>query len=84
MRRPTPSANALRSAVYRSCARLVNCEPEEIALLENATRAWDAVFYSIPFAAGDRIVTGRAEYCSNYMAHLQVARKTGADCCDRR
>jgi cysteine desulfurase / selenocysteine lyase len=67
------------AAVYRSCARLVNCEPEEIALLENATRAWDAVFYSIPFAAGDRIVTGRAEYCSNYMAHLQVARKTGAE-----
>jgi cysteine desulfurase / selenocysteine lyase len=67
------------AAVYRSCARLVNCDPEEIALLENATRAWDAVFYSIPFAAGDRIVTGRAEYCSNYMAHLQVARKTGAE-----
>jgi cysteine desulfurase / selenocysteine lyase len=67
------------AAVYRSCARLVNCEPEEIALLENATRAWDAVFYSIPFAAGDRIVTGRAEYCSNYMAYLQVARKTGAE-----
>ena len=67
------------AAVYRSCARLVNCEPEEIALLENATRAWDAAFYSIPFVAGDRIVTGRAEYCSNYMAYLQVARRTGAE-----
>ena len=66
-------------AVYRSCARLINCEPQEIALLENATRAWDAAFYSIPFAAGDRIVTGRAEYCSNYMAFLQVARETGAE-----
>jgi cysteine desulfurase/selenocysteine lyase len=67
------------AAVYRSCARLINCEPEEIALLENATRAWDAAFYSIPFAAGDRIITGRAEYCSNYMAYLQVARATGAE-----
>lgn len=66
-------------AVYRSSARLINCEPQEIALLENATRAWDAAFYSIPFAAGDRIVTGRAEYCSNYMAYLQVARVTGAE-----
>jgi cysteine desulfurase/selenocysteine lyase len=67
------------AAVYRSCARLVNCEPEEIALLENATRAWAAAFYSIPFAPGDRIVTGRAEYCSNYMAYLQVGRRTGAE-----
>jgi cysteine desulfurase/selenocysteine lyase len=66
-------------AVYRSCARLVNCRPEEIALLENATRAWDAVFYAIPFEAGDRIVTGRAEYCSNYMAYLHVARACGVE-----
>jgi cysteine desulfurase / selenocysteine lyase len=66
-------------AVYRLCARLINCRPEEVALLENATRAWDAVFYAIPFRAGDRIVTGRAEYCSNYMAYLQVARSTGAE-----
>jgi selenocysteine lyase/cysteine desulfurase len=67
------------AAVYRSCARLVNCGPDEIALLENATRAWDAAFYSIPLVAGDRIVTGRAEYCSNYMALLHVARRTGAE-----
>jgi selenocysteine lyase/cysteine desulfurase len=67
------------TAVYRSSARLVHCEPDEIALLENATRAWAAAFYSIPFAAGDRILTGRAEYCSNYMAFLQVARRTGAE-----
>jgi cysteine desulfurase / selenocysteine lyase len=67
------------AAVYGSCARLVNCQAEEIALLENATRAWDAAFYSIPFAAGDVIVTGRAEYCSNYMAYLQVARAAVAE-----
>jgi selenocysteine lyase/cysteine desulfurase len=66
-------------AVYASAARLVNCEPGEIALFENATRAWDAVFYAIRFAPGDRILTSRAEYCSNYMALLQVARATGAE-----
>lgn len=65
--------------VYASAAKLVNCDPTEIALFENATRAWDAVFYSIPFTPGDRILTGRAEYCSNYMAFLQVARATGAE-----
>jgi selenocysteine lyase/cysteine desulfurase len=67
------------AAVYGSCARLVGSEPGEIALFENATRAWDAAFYSIPITAGDQIVTGRAEYCSNYMAFLQVARGTGAE-----
>lgn len=66
-------------AVYASAARLVNCEPGEIALLENATRAWDAVFYGMRFGAGDRIVTARAEYGSNYLAYLQVAQATGAE-----
>ncbi len=66
-------------AVYASAAQLVNCDPTEIALFENATRAWDAVFYSIPFKPGGRILTGRAEYCSNYMAFLQVARASGAE-----
>jgi cysteine desulfurase / selenocysteine lyase len=66
-------------AVYASAAQLVNCDPTEVALFENATRAWDAVFYSIPFKPGDRILTGRAEYCSNYMAFLQIARATGAE-----
>jgi len=66
-------------AVYAAAAQLVGCQVPEIALFENATRAWDAVFYAMPFASGDRIVTGRAEYCSNYMAYLQVARATGAE-----
>ncbi|MBA2681871.1 MAG: aminotransferase class V-fold PLP-dependent enzyme, partial [Ktedonobacteraceae bacterium] len=35
-------------------------------------------FYSIPFSPGDRILTGMDEYASNYIALLQVARKTGA------
>jgi selenocysteine lyase/cysteine desulfurase len=65
-------------AVYSSLARLVNGRREEIALLENVSRAWQAVFYALPFADGDRIVTGRAEYCSNYMAYLQVAKRYGA------
>ena len=67
--------------LYGSLARLLHCAPEEIALQENATRAWEMAFYSLRFAPGDRIVTFANEYASNYIAFLQVARRTGAEIC---
>jgi cysteine desulfurase / selenocysteine lyase len=65
--------------LYGSVARLLHCDAEEIALQENATRAWEMAFYSLRFAPGDRIVTTANEYASNYIAFLQVARRTGAE-----
>ena len=63
---------------YDAVARMLGGKTEEIALVENATRAWDMAFYAMPFAEGDRILTSRAAYASNHIACLQVTERTGA------
>src|SRR5689334_14728220 len=73
----TQAAAALERT-YDVAAALLHCTRDEIAVVENATRAWDMAFYSVPLEPGDRILTAQAEYASNYIAYLQVARKTGA------
>jgi cysteine desulfurase/selenocysteine lyase len=62
---------------YSSIAKLLQCDPQEVAIVENATRGWDMAFYSINFKAGDKILTGISEYASNYIAFLQIAKRHG-------
>ncbi|MES2221330.1 MAG: aminotransferase class V-fold PLP-dependent enzyme [Acidobacteriota bacterium] len=67
--------------VYISLAKMLGCAASEIALVENATRAWDAAFYALAekFQLGDKLVTASNEYVSNYLALLQVARRRGTE-----
>jgi selenocysteine lyase/cysteine desulfurase len=62
------------SAVYNSVAGLLNAHPDEVALVDNATRAFDLAFHSLPLCDGDVILTTTTEYASNYIAYLRRAR----------
>jgi selenocysteine lyase/cysteine desulfurase len=70
-------SRASLDGVYDSVAGLVGAARDEIALVENATVAWQMAFYALRFQPGDRILTAQAEYAANYVAFLQVAKRTG-------
>lgn len=68
---------AALTGVYESIARLVNASPSEIALTGSNTLAWTQVFHGMRFNEGDRILTSRSEYGANYVAFLQMRKRTG-------
>ncbi len=69
-------AQARLDAVYASAARLVGGQgPDEIALFENATRAFDMALYAVPLEKGDVILTSTAEYHSMFVTYLHRARR---------
>jgi cysteine desulfurase/selenocysteine lyase len=71
------AAEAALEDFYDAFGALLNCSRDEIAFVENATRAWDMVFYGIPFEQGDRIITSAGDYGSNHVALLHMAKTRG-------
>jgi selenocysteine lyase/cysteine desulfurase len=65
--------------VYGSIGRLINARPDEIAVIENATRAWDMAFYSLPLGPGDVVLTSTTEYAGNYIPYLQLKKLRGIE-----
>lgn len=64
--------------VYEEVATFIGANVDEIALVESATRAWTTAFTAMRFEPGDRILTHRVEYASNFIPMLQAARRDDA------
>lgn len=57
---------------YSACAEMLNCQADEVAFVESASRGWALAFYSLKLERGDRIITSAADYGSNFVSYLQV------------
>ena len=66
-------------ASYEAIARLVGASPRNIAIVENATVAFSQALSAFDFRPGDVIVTTRADYPSNQIMFLSLARRLGVE-----
>lgn len=62
---------------YAALAALSGCEPDEVALMESATRAWQTVVAAMRLGPGDRVLVTRSEYVSNALMLLGLEREQG-------
>jgi hypothetical protein len=64
---------------YDAVARLVGCATRNIAVVENATVAFAQALTAFDFRPGDVVVTSRADYVSNQLMYLSLARRLGVE-----
>lgn len=66
-------------ATYDAVARLIGAAARNIAVVENATVAFAQALSAFDFHPGDVIVTTRADYPSNQLMFLSLARRLGVE-----
>jgi selenocysteine lyase/cysteine desulfurase len=64
---------------YELLGRIIGAAAKNIAIVENATVAFNQAVSAFDFRAGDRIVTTRTDYPSNQLVYLSLARRTGVE-----
>jgi selenocysteine lyase/cysteine desulfurase len=64
---------------YELLGRLVGAAAGNLAIVENATVAFSQAVSAFDFRPGDRIVTTRADYPSNQLTYLSLARRAGVE-----
>jgi len=71
-------AEQLRAA-GEAVGRLLGARGRNIAFTQNATTAFAQALAAFDFRPGDRIVTSRADYASNQIMYLALARRLGVE-----
>ncbi|HEX3274638.1 MAG TPA: aminotransferase class V-fold PLP-dependent enzyme [Gemmatimonadales bacterium] len=71
-------ADALQLATG-DLARLLGVRPRNVAWSQNSTTAFAQALSAFDFRPGDRIVTSRADYASNQIMYLSLARRHGVE-----
>lgn len=73
------AARATTEQARQLAARLLNAQPDEIALTGGNSPGWGAAFAALgPWRAGDRILVGRHEWGGNLSAMRLTAQRAGA------
>ena len=65
--------------VYGHLARLLGAPRGSIAMSQNSTTAFAQALEAFDFRPGDRLLTSRADYASNQIMYLSLARRRGIE-----
>ncbi|MFJ3669694.1 FAD-dependent oxidoreductase [Streptomyces sp. NPDC090106] len=65
--------------VYRSAARLLGAQPDDIALVESASTAWQRAMDALRLGPGDRVVASSSTYVSSALHLLELRRTHGIE-----
>ena len=64
---------------YDAVGRLLGAPGRNIAMQQNSTLAFTQAFAAFDLRPGDRILTSRADYASNQIMYLALARRAGVE-----
>jgi selenocysteine lyase/cysteine desulfurase len=64
-------------ATYQAVGRLLGAGPQNVAIVQNSTVAFNQAISSLDLGPGDVILTTRADYASNQITYLSLARRRG-------
>ena len=64
-------------ATYQAVGRLLGTGPQNVALAQNSTVAFTQAISAFDLGPGDVILTTRADYASNQITYLSLARRRG-------
>jgi selenocysteine lyase/cysteine desulfurase len=64
-------------ATYQAVGQLLGAGAQNLALVQNSTVAFNQAISAFDFAPGDVILTTRADYASNQITYLSLARRRG-------